>query len=286
MFKRQTSGAVVCRSCNTLVGVQDDRCYECGVRNPGLWGYAPLVRRLGGDLGFVPLLIGGSVVLYVVALLMSRGGTSSGGLFGLLAPSTESLFVLGASGAVPVVGFGRWWTVLSAAWLHANLLHLLFNILWVRQLAPATAELYGPGRLVIIYTVSAITGFALSTFTGVFFGGIPLLGGARFTVGASAPIFGLLGALVYYGRRGGSSLASGQAASYALILFVAGFIFPGVDNYAHAGGFAGGWLTGRILDPLKPERIDHLVAALVCLLLSALSIVASIVDGVRLFRQV
>jgi rhomboid protease GluP len=285
MFKRQVSGAVVCRSCGRLVGVGDDRCFQCGARNPGLWGYAPMVRRLGSDMGFVPLLVGGSVVMYVVALLMSRGGTSTGGLFGLLSPSTESLFVLGASGAIPVVTFERWWTVLSAAWLHANLLHLLFNVLWVRQLAPATAELYGPGRLVIIYTVSAITGFGLSTLAGVYLGGLPLIGGARFTVGASAPIFGLLGAIVFYGRRGGSSMASSQATSYALILFLFGFILPGVDNWAHAGGFAGGWLAGRVLDPLKPERIDHLVGALVCLLLSGLSVAASVVDGLRLFMQ-
>jgi rhomboid protease GluP len=243
------------------------------------------VRRLGSDLGFVRLLIGGSVVLHVVALLLSRGGTSTGGPFGLLAPSWQVLFALGSSGAVPVVGFGRWWTLLSAAWLHANLLHLLFNVLWVRQLGPATAELYGPGRLVIIYTVSAITGFGLSTLMGTLLPGVPLLGGAGFTVGASAPIFGLLGAVVYYGRRAGSSLALGQAAMYAVALFVAGLIFPGVDNWAHAGGFAGGWIAGRLLDPLKPERVDHLAIAVGCLVLSGLSVLWSLVDAVRLFLR-
>jgi rhomboid protease GluP len=247
-----------------------------------LWGYAPLVRRLGSDLGFVQLLTGGCIVLYVIALLLSRGGTMGRGPLSMLSPSPTSLFLLGASGALPVVGAGRWWTVLSAAWLHANLLHLFFNVLWVRQLAPATADLYGPGRLVIIYTVSAITGFSLSTLTGAY---LPFFGGAQFTVGASAPIFGLLGALVYYGRRGGSSLASGQAATYAVVLFVFGLIMPGIDNYAHAGGFAGGWLAGRILDPLKPERLDHLVVALVCLVLSLASVIASVLNGLRFFTS-
>ncbi len=267
------------------MGVNDERCFECGARNPGLWGFAPFVRRFGHDLGFVTLLTGGSVALFAVALLMSRGGTNTGGPFGVLSPSLESLFVLGASGAVPVVGFGRWWTVLSAAWLHANLLHLLFNVLWVRQLAPAVAETYGAGRLVVIYTVAAITGFALSTAAGVWFASLPFLAGARFTVGASAPIFGLLGALVYYGRRSGSRLASGQASSYAIVLFVSGFILPGVDNYAHAGGFAGGYLAGRLLDPLAPERLDHLVLALGCLALSVLSIVVSVAHGIRIFLR-
>ena len=69
-----------------------------------------------------------------------------------MAPASPALFLFGASGSLPVFGLGRWWTVLSAAWLHGGLLHILFNMMWVRQLAPATAELYGPGRMVIIYT--------------------------------------------------------------------------------------------------------------------------------------
>jgi hypothetical protein len=60
---------------------------------------------------------------------------------------------------------------------------------------------------------------------------------------------------------------------------------PGVDNYAHAGGFGGGWLAARVLDPMKPERIDHLAAAVVCLLLSALSIAASVIHGIPLFMR-
>ena len=106
--------------------------------------------------------------------------------------------------------------------------------------------------------------------------GAGMLGGAGVTVGASAPIFGLLGAIVYYGRRGGSQMASSQAMTYAVVLFIMGLLMPGIDNYAHAGGFGGGWLAGRVLDPLKPERIDHLAAAVVCLGMSALSILASI----------
>jgi rhomboid protease GluP len=97
------------------------------------------------------------------------------------------------------------------------------------------------------------------------------------TVGASAPIFGLLGAVVYYGRRSGSRMAHSQAWSWAVTMFVFGLIMPGVDNYAHAGGFAGGYLAGQLLDPLKPERIDHMLWAVGCLALSVLSIVASVV---------
>ena len=47
MLGRRTSGSVVCVSCGNLVGVRDDTCLMCGRRNPGLWGYAPLLRKLG-----------------------------------------------------------------------------------------------------------------------------------------------------------------------------------------------------------------------------------------------
>jgi hypothetical protein len=56
---------------------------------------------------------------------------------------------------------------------------------------------------------------------------------------------------------------------------------PGIDNYAHAGGFAGGYFAAMALDPMKPERVDHVVIALVCLGLSLLSIAYSVIDGLR-----
>ena len=150
MLKRQRTGSVLCTSCGVLVGVNDERCYNCNRRNPGLWGYASAVRSLGADVGFTPFVIGTCATLYVLTLLASRGNIGMGGLFSLFSPSTQALFLFGASGAQPVFVFGRWWTVLSAAWLHAGILHILFNMMAVRQLAPGTADLYGPGRMVII----------------------------------------------------------------------------------------------------------------------------------------
>lgn len=92
----------------------------------------------------------------------------------------------------------------GAGWLHGGLLHILFNVLWIRQLAPAVAELYGAGRMVILYVVSGAVGFLFSSFGPVFlFPLAPILGsgnlafGGTYTVGASAPIFGLLGPMVH-----------------------------------------------------------------------------------------
>lgn len=285
LFHRQTTGSVVCTSCGSLVGVRDDRCFHCGRRNPGLWGFAPLLRSLGNDLGFVALVVWGSGALYVISLLLSGPsiGMGRGSLLNILAPSTQSVFVLGASGALPVFGYGRWWTILSAGWLHGSLLHIVFNMMWVRDLGPVVADVFGAGRMVIIYTISGACGFLLSSAAAMFLPPLPLLRGAQLTLGASASIFGLLGALVYYGRRTGSSLVRGQAVRYAVILGIFGLIMPGIDNFAHGGGFLGGYVAARLLDPLRPERVDHIVFALICLAAVALSIAASIWTGLLLF---
>jgi len=238
-----------------------------------------VLRRFGNDLGFLSLVLYGCSALYVLSLVLtvSAGGNLfSGSIFSMLGPNQYSLLVLGASGAWPVFGVGRWWTVLSAGWLHGGALHILFNMMFVRQLGPSVADMYGAARMIIIYTIAGATGFLLSSFMGAYFP-IPILGGGYVTIGASAPIFGLLGALVYYGRRGGSRHVGSEALGYALTMGVFGIIMPGIDNAAHLGGFGGGYLAGMWLDPLKRERMDHFVGAGVCLLATALSIVWSIV---------
>lgn len=274
MFTRQTSGSVLCTSCGVLVGVNDPVCYNCNRRNPGLWGFAPAFRRLGQDLGFVPLVIGGTLVLYAFSLLLSGSGMRP-----MLGPSTTAIRLLGASGAYPVFVEGRWWTLLTAGWLHAGLLHIFFNVLWIRQLAPAIADLYGPGKMIIIYTAAGVCGFLFTSLAARYLGFLPLLGGAQLSVGASAPIFGLLGALVYYGNRTGSSHAREMGLQYALFMGIFGLLGQGTDNQAHLGGFIGGYLAGLALDPLKPERIDHLIGGAACLLATAIALVASVVTA-------
>jgi rhomboid protease GluP len=280
MLRRRTTGSVVCPSCGSLVGVKDDRCYMCGRTNPGLWGFAPVLRQLGADLGFVPLVIGASAVLYVLSLLASGGNIQLfGGGFNILAPSTSALLLFGASGGYPVFVVGAWWTVLSATWLHGSFLHILFNMMWVRDIGPSTADVIGPARTIIIYVVSGVCGFVLSSVASRYFPPLPLLRGAPLTVGASASIFGLLGALVHYGRKSGSSLIHTQAKQWALLMFVYGIVMPGIDNYAHAGGFIGGYITSAFFNPLTRERGDHMIVAMVCLLLTFVAIAWSVIQG-------
>ena len=191
-----------------------------------MWGLAPLLRHVGDDMGFAMLVTWACGALYLACLASDPEGIRNTGLLSFLSPSFESLLRFGASGAGPVLGYGHWWTLLSAGWLHGSVLHILFNMLWVRDLAPPTARLYGPGRTVIVYTVAGVCGFAASSLAGVVPFLPPFLRGAGFTVGASAPIFGLIGALLHYGRRGGSSHIGQQAKSLAITMLLFGFIMP------------------------------------------------------------
>ena len=111
-----------------------------------------------------------------------------------------------------------------------------------------------------------------------------MLMGAPYTLGASASIFGLFGALIVYGRRTGSAALSRQVWTWVGFIVVIGLVLPGIDNWAHLGGFAGGYAAASILDPLKPERAEHLLAALIGLALSMLAIVASLVHYFAYFR--
>ncbi len=54
---------------------------------------------------------------------------------------------------------------------------------------------------------------------------------------------------------------------------------PGVDNFAHAGGFAGGYITSVFFNPLTSERGDHMIAAAICLAATFLAIVFSVVSN-------
>jgi rhomboid protease GluP len=251
----------------------------CGRSNPGFWGFGPALRQLGADFGFVPFVIGASSALYALTLFASGPAMQKADGISILSPSTEVLFRFGASGAIPVFAYGWWWTILSASWLHGSLLHILFNMLAVRNIGPSVVDIIGAPRTILIYVVAGIVGFAFSSTAGYIGLPIPLFHGASLTVGASASIFGLLGALVHYGRKSGSSMVYGQALNYAIIIFVMGLVMPGVDNTAHAGGFVGGYAMSAFFNPLTRERGDHLIVALLSLAATLVAVVVTVLKS-------
>ena len=234
---RQAQGSVVCAQCNQLVGINEETCPFCGAWRPGLFGWAPFLRTLlGVRLDLIALIVGAVVTLYALALLLEPEAImNSSGLLSILSPGGRALYQLGMTGGV-AWQLGWWWTLLTAIYLHGGLLHIVFNVMWIRNLGPVAADAYGPARTFVLFNVAGAGGFLVSN----------VMSGAP-TIGASGAIFGLLAGLIVYGRKRGASMLTQQLWQWAIILGIFGFIMPSVNNWAHGGGFAGGWLAAHLM---------------------------------------
>lgn len=265
---------MLCPSCRKLISVSAPRCPFCGAPRPGLWGFGPSLSRMLGAADPASLLLPVCIGLYVLSLAVDIGAIFrlSGGVFGLLSPSSRALRMLGSTAPIDLL-VGRPWTLLTAIYLHGGLLHIAFNMLWIRQLAPEVQQAFGPARFFVIWTVAGALGFLLSD-------GLPILGvgGAHASIGASGSVFGMMGALIVYGNAVGASLMTRQIRTWAIVILAMGFLMPGVDNLAHIGGFAGGWLAATVYRPhlgRKEGRASGLLAAGLAAL-TVLGFVASI----------
>ncbi len=267
---RQRTGSLICDGCGKLISVDEPKCPYCGRFRPGLWGFGPALKRLFGTTGDPSqwiVLISGTLYLLSVLLDVPAALGASFGLFNLLSPATKPLYLLGMTGGL-AHAYGMWWTVLSATLLHGSLLHIVFNLYWLKQLGPAVQRAYGAGRFLIVFVASGAVGFVASN----------LLSGAP-TIGASGAIFGLIGALLVHSRKTGDALITKRLTTIAILMFLIGLVSPAVNNYAHAGGFAGGWLAAVALGSgvapresalLQLAGIAGLVASVVAVIASAL----------------
>ena len=259
---RQVAGSLVCPSCGKLVGVNEPRCPYCDAWRPGLFGRAPSLQRLVGNrVDLVSLILMACISLYAAALLLQTAALFSGrGILSFLSPGNRALYQVGMTGGA-AWSLGWWWTILTANYLHGSLLHIFFNMMWVRNLAPVSTDVYGPARTFVIFNISGAAGFYVSNVMS----GVP-------TICASGGIFGLLAALIVYGRRRGSSMMSSQLWQWAIILGVFGFIMPGINNWAHGGGFAGGWIVGQLMG-LSDEHRESAGVIILALSLIALTVI-------------
>ncbi len=197
--------------------------------------------------------------MFLLSLLFNPSlGAFSSNPFSFLSPDNRSLLLLGATGTIPIDRLHRWWTLFSASYLHAGLLHIVFNMIALRQIGPLILYEFGIPRMFVLYSLSGVGGFWLSYLAGV-----PL------TLGASAAVCGLIGAALYFGKsRGGSygQMVYGQIGGWAIGIFIFGFLVPGINNWAHGGGLVSGVGLAYLLGyrERKPETPLHQLLALAC----------------------
>ena len=262
MNQRQRAGvAMLCPGCRKLLNREAPFCPHCGLQRPGAWWKRLALRGWLHDPNqVVKVLIGINAAMYVISLLVSpRSSQVSFDLLTTLSPSNQSLLQLGATGTIPIDQLQRWWTLLSANYLHGGILHILFNMLALRQLIPLVGHLYGINRLIVLYTLTGVAGFWVSYVAGV-----------PFTIGASAALCGLIGATLYYGKSRGGLFGEAiyrQIGGWAIGIFVIGLLIPGINNWGHGGGMVAGALLGYLIGYRErgEEQPWHTMLAAVCM---------------------
>lgn len=248
-------------------------CPYCGTPRPGA-RWKQRINIHGEDFSIRALLFT-SVGMYVISLLFNPWQHRlSFNPLTMLSPDNRSLMLLGASGTIPILQLDRWWTLITANFLHANLLHIFFNMMAFRQLAYFVHREYGAHRFVALYLLSGIFGFWVSYLAGV-----------RFTLGASAAVCGLIGATLYYGKSRGGIYGQAiykQISGWAIGIFAFGFLVPGINNWAHGGGIAGGVILGYLLGyrERKPEQFWHRYLAVGCGLATAAALVWAVSSSI------
>jgi len=254
----QQQRAILCPFCRRLTNANAARCPYCDTPHPGAWWKNnKLVRGFGDPEGFLQAIIVINAVMFVLTLMLStRGPRLSFNPMNFLSPDNRALILLGGTGVVPIAQLGRWWSLITANYLHGSILHIVFNMIALNQIGPLIISEYGGYRMLVIYTGGGILGFLLS-----FLAGVPL------TIGASAAVCGLIGAALFFGKHRGGAYGEAvykQVSGWVIGLFIFGLMVPGINNWGHGGGLLGGALIAFLLgyqDRGREKPLHKLLAA-------------------------
>jgi rhomboid protease GluP len=222
----------MCPHCRAFITTSDAKCPYCGEH----------VGPKAIDLRDTSSMIAGWIphARFVTTLLL----IINGGLFlataiqgGLSATNPGVLFFFGAKEGEAIWRQHQWWRLVTAGFLHGGLAHILMNGFVLMDLGAQVEMVYGPARLIVFYVLPSIGGFLLSAWWS------PVL-----SIGASAALFGFIGAMIALGVANPSSAGRairGMYMKWAIYGLIYGFIpLFHVDNAAHIGGLATGFVLG------------------------------------------
>lgn len=223
----------MCPHCRAFITTHDRVCPYCDTPV----GPRAVDRRSAEALlgGLVPTAQFATVVILTINIGMF--------LVTMLASSKmgegQALIRYGAALPEGVFG-GQWWRLITAGFLHGGLMHIGFNMWALMDVGRHAEEIYGAKRMTVIFILSTIGGFALS-----------MLRGTMLTVGASAGLFGLIGAMIALGVRHKWSAEASMIKAFYIRWAIYGLLwgllpFFRVDNAAHIGGLATGFVVAYI----------------------------------------
>ena len=153
----------------------------------------------------------------------------------ILSLFNDSILQMFAVNRFYIVELNQYYRLFTGIFLHANLLHLLFNMYALYVIGMQLESFLGKWKYLVVYLLSGLGGSMLSIFFS-----------NNFSVGASGAIFGLMGALLYFGyhyRVYLDSVIKSQIIPLIIINLFIGFMGSGIDNWAHIGGLVGGILS-------------------------------------------
>jgi rhomboid protease GluP len=150
----------------------------------------------------------------------------------------------------PYVKSGEIYRLITGAFVHVEVIHFFFNMYALYIIGPQLENFFGKWRYLTIYMGSAIVGNLLSI----------MFNPTTLSIGASGAIFGLLGALVYFGyhyRVYLDSVIKSQIIPLIILNLFIGFMSTGIDNAAHIGGLVGGVLVSMAVGvKYKSTRLE------------------------------
>lgn len=203
---------------------------------------------------------GGAVCLALVAINV---------VVYLVDASSEDFFLRYADNALLVALRDEYYRMFTAAFLHANLLHLGFNMFALYTFGSQLEAALGSFRFLPLYVMSALGGSVASNYVGH-----PI----EFSVGASGAVFGLLGA--YYVTARSRGLETRQVLGLIVINLVIGSVIPNIDNAAHVGGLVTGGLIALVYQAAQRQPQRSRLAAEV----GGVLLIAAVIVGATMLR--
>jgi membrane associated rhomboid family serine protease len=256
-----------CSECGHVQDKDEAVCTSCGAKL-GKRGFQVL-----GRLGILmPEAVSVSTLIAIACLFVyARVWIAQGG--GFSAPSPYLLIDFG--GRWPPLVAEEPWRLVTSVFLHANLMHIAFNLLAIATIGPRIEELYGRTTALGMFVITGVLANVGALYVGHVFG---------VGIGASGGLSGLIGIVAGYGQRSGTTRGRhlrNDMLKWMAYTFILGFAI-GADNWAHLFGLLGGLVFGFAINPTQWKRKLLLPARI---LIGLVGVVASIGAVVIIFTR-
>lgn len=251
----------MCPNCRAFITSSDRVCPYCDMKV----GPRAIDRRNPGQIlgGLIPQARFTTILILVINFALFAATELYSQNTGL--PYFQTLQVFGAKLPLPMMQH-EWWRLITAGFLHGGWIHILMNSWVLFDIGAEVEAAYGTSRMLIFYFLATVGGFGLSALRS------PAL-----SIGASAGIFGLIGAMIAFGINEKTALGSAVRSLYvrwAIYGLLMGLLpFFSIDNWAHIGGLASGFVAAFIFPTPRARTMwkEPLIRALaaICVLLTA-----------------